>query len=378
MERARSSDRGPAVVPTRGDRADPEALRRAAGVLGAGGLVALPTDTVYGVVADPLSETAVERIYEAKGRDRLKPLAALAADVAAAWALCAEVSDAARRLADSFWPGALTIVVPAGDACPLSLAGVDGYVGLRVPRHPFVRELCGALDGALASTSANPSGGPDPLSADAVAETLGASVDLIVDGGPCRCASPSTVVRLEPGRIDILREGAVSRRALEWALTDAPQRVRSILFVCTANICRSPYAELRLAHLLGRLGIEGVSVSSAGIMATGGRPMYPGMALPLAERGGDASGHHSRLIDAEMAGRADLILCMEGEQQEIVSRAFPRAAGRAFRLAAFLGLGSDVIDPVLDTSGTCRGVADRIDTCVEILAERLCAWRREQ
>jgi len=369
---------GPGVVRAQAGEADGAAVERAGEVLRAGGVIAVPTDTVYGLVADPHNEEAAARIYGIKDRDPHKPLAALAAGADAAWALCEAVPDEARRLALAFWPGALTLVLRAGDLCPASLTAADGFVGVRVPRCPFVCELARRGCGVLASTSANPSGGPDPLRAEDVIRLLGGGVDLVVDGGATPGASASTVVRLGGGAPEVLREGAVSSRAILWALADGPQRVRSLLFVCTANICRSAYAERKMRAVLGAMGVGGIGVSSAGVMAGRGSPMYRVMAEELSARGGDPEGHRSQPLSAKLVARADLILCMEGEHLEIVCRAFPKAAERAFLIGSFVGLGCDIADPVMQPGVSSISLAaDRIDLAVEILAERLRAWRRE-
>jgi len=196
----------PETVRLTGGDADAPLIARAARVLGDGGLVAFPTDTVYGLGVDASRPDAVERLYEAKGRDRSKPLAMLVPDAAAAERIAETWPPLAGRLAEAYWPGALTIVV--------------GKLGFRVPAHDAARSLAAELEkltgGALAATSANRSGGPDPRTARDAARALGTSVDLVLDGGEAG-GVPSTVVRVSGGRVEVLREGAVPAAEIEAA-----------------------------------------------------------------------------------------------------------------------------------------------------------------
>ncbi len=185
-------------------RNDDSTLARAVKLLADGGVVAFPTDTVYGLGADASRPDAVERLYEAKGRDRSKPLAVLVPDAAAAKRQASAWPPLAERLARAYWPGALTIV--------------SGGTGFRVPAHKAARALAAGLmeltGGGLAATSANRSGGPDPRTARDVVEALGSEVDLVLDGGETGGVA-STVVRVEGAHLKVLREGAVVAAELE-------------------------------------------------------------------------------------------------------------------------------------------------------------------
>jgi len=190
--------------------------RQAAEALAAGGLVILPTETVYGLAADAANADAVAAIFEAKGRPRFNPLIAHVADAAAAEAVA--VFDArARALAEAFWPGPMTIVAPVRDrsaVCDLARAGLDS-VAVRVPGHARARAVIDAFGGAVVAPSANRSGRPSPTTfSDAVEET-GASAAAAVDGGPCAVGVESTVVSVLDGRVALLRPGAVTAEELE-------------------------------------------------------------------------------------------------------------------------------------------------------------------
>ena len=189
---------------------------QAAQALRDGRLVLLPTETVYGLAADAANAEAVAAIFEAKGRPRFNPLIAHVEDAAAAEAV-AVFDAAARRLAEAFWPGPLTIVAPVragGRVCDLARAGLDS-VAVRVPGHAKARAVIAAFGGAVVAPSANRSGRPSPTTfADAVEET-GFAVAAAVDGGPCAVGVESTVVSVLDGRVALLRPGAVTRDEIE-------------------------------------------------------------------------------------------------------------------------------------------------------------------
>jgi L-threonylcarbamoyladenylate synthase len=203
------------------------AVDRAAEVIRGGGTVAVPTETVYGLAARADSDRAVAAIYRAKGRPDFNPLIVHVADLAQAGAL-ADCDSAARTLAHAFWPGPLTLVLPRRDDAGLSAAVSAGLptVALRCPAHPVMRALIAATGLPLAAPSANRSGAVSPTTAAHVAASLGAGVDLILDGGACARGIESTIVALRPGgRWSLLRPGPIARAqiaALLGAAHEAP------------------------------------------------------------------------------------------------------------------------------------------------------------
>jgi L-threonylcarbamoyladenylate synthase len=195
---------------------DATAIAVAAQILRDGGLVAFPTETVYGLGADAGNDRAVASIFAAKGRPRFNPLIVHVADLAAAEALV-EFSPLARDLANAFWPGALTLVLPRKKDARVSLlvsAGLD-TVAIRVPSHPLARRLIEAAGRPIAAPSANASGQVSPTTAPHVAQSLGEEVDLILDGGPTVHGIESTVIGFENGKPAMLRPGAVAREDIE-------------------------------------------------------------------------------------------------------------------------------------------------------------------
>ncbi len=212
---------------------DAVGLAEAVRVLASGGTVAVPTETVYGLAARADRAEAVAGIYRAKGRPDFNPLIVHVPDLAAAEAL-AEFDQRAHKLADAFWPGPLTMVLPRRATAPLAAAVSAGLptVALRVPAHPVMRALLAAAGLPLAAPSANRSGGVSPTRAAHVAASLGARADLILDGGTTQQGLESTIVALRPGGgWQILRPGPVTEAAIAAVLgeeaTDARRGIEA-------------------------------------------------------------------------------------------------------------------------------------------------------
>jgi len=199
-------------------KAEPQAIAAAARSLAAGGLVAFPTETVYGLGADACNGEAVARLYAAKGRPAFNPLIAHVADIASARRLGALNADA-ERLAAAFWPGPLTLVLPKRADCPVSdlaLAGLDS-VAVRVPAHRIAQALLREFAGPVVAPSANRSGHVSPTSAAHVLADLRGRIDIVLDGGPCAVGLESTIVAClaEP---TLLRPGGLPRADIERVL----------------------------------------------------------------------------------------------------------------------------------------------------------------
>ena len=194
------------------------ALDRAAEMLRGGGLVAIPTETVYGLAADARDADAVEGIFRAKGRPATNPLIVHVADVAMARSLASAWPEAAERITAAFWPGPVTVVVPKGPRIPVVVTAGGPTVALRCPAHPLARRLIERAGIPLAAPSANRSERVSPTTAHHVLESLGDKVGLILDAGPCERGIESTVVDCTTTPPRILRPGPLSRQQLEAAL----------------------------------------------------------------------------------------------------------------------------------------------------------------
>jgi len=183
----------------------------AAEFLRAGKLVAFPTETVYGLGANALDAGAVARVFEVKNRPHFDPLIVHIADEAWLPRLVIEIPSSARKLAEAFWPGPLTLVLPKTDLIPdLVTSGLPG-VAVRMPSHPMARQLLRETDLPIAAPSANPFGQLSPTTAQHVAETLGDRIDLILDGGPCEVGVESTVVQVHADGAVLLRQGGIAQ-----------------------------------------------------------------------------------------------------------------------------------------------------------------------
>lgn len=267
---------------TRVIKADAEAIKAAAACLAAGGLVAFPTETVYGLGADARNGEAIARLYAAKGRPAFNPLIAHVPGAEAATRVAA-FNDAAERLAAAFWPGPLTLVLPKRADCPiapLALAGLD-TVALRVPAHETARALLQAFGGPVVAPSANRSGHVSPTSAAHVLADLRGRIDLILDGGPCPVGVESTIVACvdEP---TMLRPGGVPREAIERVLgrklaIAAAEDDEAPLAPGMLASHYAPKAKLRLSAEMPRAG--------EALLAFGPAPAYDGTVLNLSPRG---------------------------------------------------------------------------------------------
>ncbi len=193
---------------------DPAQIEEAARLLNAGELVAFPTETVYGLGADAANPAAVARIFAAKGRPRSHPVIVHVSNFDAAREWAGSVPDAALRLADAFWPGPLTIVLPRSRHVPDAVTGGQSSVALRAPAHPVARALLAAFGRGIAAPSANRYGRISPTRATDVRAELGDQVALVLDGGDCAVGIESTIVACLDGRVTLLRPGAVSRSQL--------------------------------------------------------------------------------------------------------------------------------------------------------------------
>ena len=202
------------------DEPEPEHIARVVQALNAGQVVAMPTDTFYGLAVDPVNLHAVDRIYELKTRARHKPLSLLLAETAQAYELARSVDGAFDRLAERFWPGPLTIIVKAGAKLPLRVTAHTGNVALRVPEATIARAVVASLGLPITATSANLAGLPECTYANCVREQLGSSIPLIVDGGPTAHTQATTIVDLSGGgnSWSILREGAIPTHEIALVL----------------------------------------------------------------------------------------------------------------------------------------------------------------
>jgi tRNA threonylcarbamoyl adenosine modification protein (Sua5/YciO/YrdC/YwlC family) len=196
-----------AILDATGDPPPDVAIEAAVAVLRSGGIVGVPTDTVYGLAADPFRAGATDRLFQIKRRPRTFELPVLVADVEQALTLATNVPDVAARLMARWWPGALTIVLPRRPDLNADLGSDDATIGVRCPRHPVPLALCRAV-GPIATTSANRHGEAPATRAEDLAAALGSWVEVVLDGGAC-AGDPSTVVDCTGAEPRLLREGRI-------------------------------------------------------------------------------------------------------------------------------------------------------------------------
>jgi L-threonylcarbamoyladenylate synthase len=312
--------------------------RQAAEVLRRGGLVALPTETVYGLAGDAESELAVRRIFAVKGRPSAHPLIVHLADAAwlAEWAR--EIPAEARALAGAFWPGPLTLVLKRTPRALDAVTGGQDTVALRVPGHPLAREVLAAFGGGVAAPSANRFGGVSPTTAEHVRADLGAEVELIVDGGPCAVGVESTIVDLSSGAPAVLRPGGVPLEELGRVL-GRPVAVRKQSDVRAPGTLASHYAPhagvvlAKPADVLGRA--EGLRAAGKKVAVLAppraGLPSGLGAFVVPADPAGFARALYARLREVDIAGYDVVVVELppeEGLGVAVVDRLARAAAPR--------------------------------------------------
>jgi L-threonylcarbamoyladenylate synthase len=312
---------------TRVLKADPDAIEAAARCLGTGGLVAFPTETVYGLGADAGNGETVARLYAAKGRPSFNPLIAHVANADAARRE-GVFTPAAEKLAAAFWPGPLTLVLAKQPDCgvaDLALAGLD-TVAVRVPAHPVARALLEAFHGPIVAPSANRSGHVSPTSAAHVLADLRGRLDLVIDAGPCEVGVESTIVSCtdEP---TLLRPGGIAREAIERVLGTALAMATSADEAPLApGMLTSHYAPKATLRLDAEAPQPGET-----LLAFGPAPSFSGTTLNLSPRGDliEAAANlfsHLRALDASGANRIAVMKVPHDGLGEAINDRLKRAA----------------------------------------------------
>ncbi len=189
-------------------------IKQAAALLGSGEVVGIPTETVYGLAANAFDAEAVKKIFLAKGRPQDNPLIVHIDTFERLKELVIEIPDTAFKLADCFWPGPLTMILPKSDAVPDEITGGLHTVAVRMPAHPIARQLIAACDFPLAAPSANLSGSPSPTTAEYVYQDMNGKIPMILDGGACTVGVESTVIAVYPDKVRLLRPGGITAEML--------------------------------------------------------------------------------------------------------------------------------------------------------------------
>jgi len=302
----------------------------AARLLQAGGVVALPTETVYGLAADVTNEAAVRRIYAIKGRPLDHPLIVHLPGAELIERYAVDVPESAHRLAAAFWPGPLTIVLRKSAEVPFNVTGGQSTVALRTIDHPLTHAILARFGGAVAAPSANRFGRVSPTTAEHVQADLGDDVDLIVDGGPARIGVESTIVDLTGGIPTILRHGAIGATELSAALgTQVATQPGSTATVRAPGMLAAHYAP-RAALILAEDGAA--AATAAQLRASGGHVAE--LTLPADPRSAARSLYASlRALDAQGFDTIVVTLPADIEANAAVRDRLQRAATPALTIA---------------------------------------------
>jgi len=331
-------------------------ISEAAKVIASGGLVIIPTDTVYGIAVNALNKTAQNKLYEIKKRPKDKPLALLIADKEKVQELAIEIAPAVYKLINKFWPGPLTIL----------LKDKNGQkIGLRMPDNEIALKIISLSNLPLACPSANISDSPAPVTFEEAIKDLGGLVDLAVDAGPAKLGIESSIVDLSAGDLQIVRSGAIKDQDIIDTV-----KTKKVLFVCTGNSCRSVMAQEYLKKLLRDQGRIDVEVDSAGMMALEGGGVSEETRQVLAAEGIDASGHRAKKLTKALVDESDIILVMEQIHEDRVLHLAPEAKNRLFLLKEFAKINDSNLN-IADPIGGSREFYQQIFSTIKDAAERI-------
>jgi L-threonylcarbamoyladenylate synthase len=257
-----------------------EPVARAVQILRRGGLVAFPTETVYGLGADAANDAAVASVYRVKGRPGDHPLIVHIADAASLDRWARDVPHSARALAERFWPGPLTLVLKRSASVHDTVTGGQDTVGLRVPGHALALELLRAFGGGIAAPSANRFGRISPTTAEHVRRDLGDQVDFVLDGGPCEVGIESTIVDLSRGAPVLLRPGHIADADIAAVIGTAP-RPRDADAPRASGMLEVHYAPRRPMRLVDRIELHAALARGTAVLAFDAPPAGAAAALWL-------------------------------------------------------------------------------------------------
>ncbi len=309
---------------------DESYVNEAVWILKSGGLVIIPTETVYGIAANMLDKKAIDRLSKIKGRPALKPFSLHIHKKESINEFASDIPPAGYKLMDRFWPGPLTLIFKSRD---------KNTIGIRMPDNEIAFKIIANSGVPIVCPSANISGRSAPVNFQDAIRDFSGLVELAIDAGDTKLGVESSVVDLTRQPWQLLREGAIKKKDIE----DTAGK-KTVIFICSGNSCRSVMAEALLKKALKEKNRSDVEVLSAGIMLLGGMKASEQTKEILRKEGIDVSDHVSQPVTRDMINKSDIVLVMEKLHEEKVLEMAPEAKNRVFLLKEFAKIDDDNLD----------------------------------